>query len=966
MKTSMRIAAAMLLACVVALVCSDSKAFAAQYQVWSCTTRTTDLARSALGNWFAPIYGGSGNHCPDGLEFEDGASLDPFGPHYVFEWNTWLADSKLSKITLTMKGGDTTGGVVYEVMERGADDAFATLPSRAPGDSDLTTSVSVPEGVKTIAFRARCTQTSCTGSPRLRINEIKFRLDDSAPPELSLSTWPQFNFTEDGGTDGEIPWFRSISMPLAIGATDDGSGTAFASLDLDGSYAWNAIPDCTTRWEFFADAPPAVVYDKALICDGDLHAPSLFDLRGKSEGRHMFELTANDAMENASPPLKAWFGIDDTPPEPPTNFRIVHTPVNKHGWTTDPFVAAQMDFPPARPSTEAPLRYFGRGRIVRDDAPGVPRDFWIHEDLQPFPSEGHFRLEAWYVDDAGNRGHSAVQHIGYDTTQPPAAMLHGNEWVSRDLLIAGYRQAWDHLDPPPDLESGICGYIVAFDKEPLNKLAGEPTISGNPDSVAVPANLPEGQNFIHVATVSCAGVVANTADAQLRVDASDPEVEIEGLLGGEWSRTPLNLTLTPTDELSGPEAVHWSLDEEPTETASTEAEVAIGDGVHELTTYATDKAGNESAPDTQVISVDSVGPTSWISRATGGRPNEFTAHVQDLTSGLDSAALQYRRIDAGATPSERDWRQSGAAFIPGATSTDVHTFRRSIDDSVLADGEYELQVVSVDRAGNRADGSMQLLGGTARVVLPLRARPVVALTVADVVRRCTSSSKRGCVSETRCRRGKRCTFDWVTSKRGAAIDRILNWGDRGALAGSVLLPDGTPLGGVRVSIHSTPHAGTREFVDSVTTAKDGTFEWRIPGGPSRSFTASTTATENFATATNTATLAVRAELSLTASDRNPRPGQKVRLRGQLASRGMGVPSGGKQITIEYWRGDKWAPAIDAPFTDDAGRFHTTYPVPRGAGSGKIYLRAHAESLPTENLWPFEGGKSPTLRLKITR
>lgn len=939
------------------------------FQVWGCTDGFSSNASTASGYWFS-VFGGADNHCPDGLEFPSGNMLDELYAEFNWVWNQTPGDSALKRVTFTMKGGSTAGGLVYELAVDQSAPAFHTLPTRAPGAADLVVSVNIPAGIKTLVIRARCPVATCSGTSRLRVNDIKFLLEDTTPPVGTMRTAPMdFNFDADSETTGQVPWFQSNSLPIGASFSDEGGGVGEASLKLDGDGGtiWAASPECFVPWENFSEAPPAFIYESPQVCGSSgLAPPPLLDISQVGEGRHKLILTAKDAFGLAMTPKVGWFGVDDTRPAAPKDFTLGTAEINEHGWTQSPIFSVYLGPGPDQGSNASPI-VDQTAMISRDDenADDVePRTFLPYGSPIGFQTEGHFRVEGWFTDGAGNPGHSTPIAVGFDRTKPPAPELDTNDWISREELIDGFEQTWDHLIAPDNVESDICGFNVAFDKEPIRSLPAVEKIKGNVNSAPVPANLAEGYNFSHVAAVSCAGLVSDTEHTPLPVDATAPEVAILGLPVGEWSRDPLNLTLQPSDALSGVKSFDWSLGDASPSTATDDVELDLGDGEHLLTTWARDNAGNESDPNATVIRVDSTAPVSWLG-PTGDRPNEFSAHVKDPASGLDSAALQFRRVDAGATVGEQVWRQAGPAYLPTGSARADHTFKRLLDDSALADGTYELRVAAVDRAGNVGYGSTLPADGNVRVSLPLRARPAIALAVSDLVRRCSSTQNRGCATTKKCRRGSRCTFKWVSTKKGAGLDRIINWGDRTALTGSILRPDGEPLSGVKVSIYSTAKGGTPELIGSTTSGSDGSFEKQIDDGPTRSFVVKTGATDELAAAETTATLAVRAGVSFTASDLTPRPGQRVRLGGRLGSGGFGVPAGGKKITIEFYSDGEWRPTFSSQ-TDGAGRFKRTWRIPRSATPGKVFLRAHAESLPTETSWPFEAGKSATVVVNIGR
>src|SRR5262249_33657432 len=189
-------------------------------------------------------------------------------------------------------------------------------------------------------------------------------------------------------------------------------------------------------------------------------------------------------------------------------------------------------------------------------------------------------------------------------------------------------------EPPP---SGIRGYAVSVDRDP----AGAPCAAADRcsedetdlregienDRISLGA-LPEGTSFVHVLAVSGSGKRSRqVGSAEVRVDATLPDVSLAGAPEG-WSSDPVRLVASATDALSGmaPSGLDGpftaiSVDARVPAIApgTSVAATVTGSGVHTVSFYARDAAGNvadrDRPPSTALVKIDEAPPAVAFARA---------------------------------------------------------------------------------------------------------------------------------------------------------------------------------------------------------------------------------------------------------------------------------------------------------------------------------------------------------------
>ncbi len=195
-------------------------------------------------------------------------------------------------------------------------------------------------------------------------------------------------------------------------------------------------------------------------------------------------------------------------------------------------------------------------------------------------------------------------------------------------------------------------------------------------------DLPSGSGTATYTVIATQSGKSNSGSSGWKFDPQlpIPSLAISGTDGSnDWYISPVNVTATGSDSLSGLAGVSLSVDGGPSLSTAT-----LDDGAHEIVITAVDTAGNTGSI-TKTVSVDATKPILdvFINGASGldewfVSPVTVTAIDSDATSGI--AATQYR-INGGA------WQEG--------TST-----RISID------GEHIVDIRSTDYAGNTATGSL--------------------------------------------------------------------------------------------------------------------------------------------------------------------------------------------------------------------------------------------------------------------
>ncbi|MEO2076737.1 MAG: hypothetical protein ABGX20_15305 [Bacillus sp. (in: firmicutes)] len=266
-------------------------------------------------------------------------------------------------------------------------------------------------------------------------------------------------------------------------------------------------------------------------------------------------------------------------------------------------------------------------------------------------TEGVHKLTFYSVDNAGNVEDKHTVEVKVDKTAPVTVSNAEDKWYTDATTVE--LTATDEL-------SGVKATYYSID--------GAEYSEGT--SIAIET---EGVHKLTFYSIDNAGNVEDKHTVEVKVDKTAP-VTVSNA-EDKWYTDATTVELTATDELSGVKATYYSIDDaEFSEGTSIAIET---EGVHKLTFYSVDNAGNVEAKHTVEVKVDKTAPVTvsnvkdkWYTAATNV---DLTA--TDEQSGVKST---YYSID-------------GAEFSEG-TSIKVET-----------EGIHTITFYSVDNAGNVED-----------------------------------------------------------------------------------------------------------------------------------------------------------------------------------------------------------------------------------------------------------------------
>lgn len=268
---------------------------------------------------------------------------------------------------------------------------------------------------------------------------------------------------------------------------------------------------------------------------------------------------------------------------------------------------------------------------------------------------------------------------------------------------------------------------------------------------------------------------------------------------------------------------------------------------------------------------------------------------------------------------------TGLAACPANVSRDI-----PVDTTAIPNGVHPVRLRIIDAAGNRKDV----------------AGPLVAI----------ANSSPGTPNGTRASRSAKLTARFTTTGKQS---RRLSYQARPRTRGHLVNETKQPIVGATIAVLvRTAQAGARsEQVNTVTTAGDGSFSYRLGPGPSRRVTFSYTAFagDPKAAAARSLKTLVRAQLTATASSRSPRVGARFAIRGRL----RWLARSGVQVTIQVRSDGRWRPLGNVK-TTARGNYIFRYRFVRFARGRTITFRARVDS----PIYPFAAGNSRLLRVHV--
>jgi hypothetical protein len=584
----------------------------------------------------------------------------------------------------------------------------------------------------------------------------------------------------------------------------------------------------------------------------------------------------------------------------------------------------------------------------------IPWDTTEIENLHVPPTPGIYTADVWLVGPGGRRGPRVSAALRFDDARPGRAQpLPVAGWV------AGNAAAVVRIEQPAGSQpiSGVRGYAVSVDRGTASvPCAGSDRCSpaetdlrgGIGDDRAVLGVLPEGVHLVRAVAVSGSGMrSAQVGSTVVRIDASRPEMALSGAPQG-WASGPVRVTARATDSLSGmaasgPSGPYTALTIDAglprAEPGDTTAAVVSGEGSHRLAFYGRDAAGNlgVQSPSQATVRIDETPPLVRFANSQDPRePERIEAAVSDPLSGPDAARGSIAMRPAG----------SHQPFAPLPT---VFTAGRLIarwNSDAFPAATYEFRATGYDKAGNAASSDRRANGARLVLANPLKRQTEIVAGFG------TRSARQHCSRQGhrhRCRPRESEPF------AGRLETQAVPYG-RGVIYAGLLASASGPLSGrLPIEVVETFAAGSEpaQRTTVVETASDGTFETRLPPGPSRRvqvrFAGNRTLTR---AAAPEVSLDVLGGLRMRSSSSSARVGgAPVVFSGRLGGLGAPIAADGKQIELQFrFPGSGWS-EFRSVQTDAHGRFRYPYSFSDDDSRGvRFQFRAYA---PAENGWPYE-------------
>ncbi len=394
------------------------------------------------------------------------------------------------------------------------------------------------------------------------------------------------------------------------------------------------------------------------------------------DGQHTLAYYSIDRAGNQEPPQTTTLRIDQTPPT--TSYAILasHEPVN--GWYSRPVTIAL---------------------VAIDEGIGVANTFyrinqgeWQEGDSFQLTESGDYDIDFYSIDKLGHEEaiSSIPGGVHIDTLPPQAPIpldVSPRGWTNQNRFAL-------YMALPPNDLSGIAGAYVKIGDPPLFPTDGQ----WHPGANSILSNIQAPEEGAFNAYVWLRDTAGNadhgnyglwSGALSLKYDATPPvtQLAIAGESGQNgWYRSPLTITLTPEDPLSGPEQTWVSVDGSEFFT-STQVTLLTQDK-HVLRYFSQDHAGNQEATRSATIRIDyqapgppknfRVSPTTW--HAT----NSFTLTWENPVD-LSGIFQAYYRI--GSPP------QSPRDGTPIPPNGEAHI-------TVPSEGAWDVYLWLEDTAGN--------------------------------------------------------------------------------------------------------------------------------------------------------------------------------------------------------------------------------------------------------------------------
>ena len=471
-------------------------------------------------------------------------------------------------------------------------------------------------------------------------------------------------WSTDGAGNIEAPHTGWVNIDSDAPVSSDASTPALA---LDATSGWqNQGQLVALSATDPGSGPVSGVATIQYNLDNAGYVPYLGTFAVTGQGQHTVRYRAVDNAGNVEDAHTGYVNIDTTPP-------TVTSSADADATWHNADVGVTLTAADAGGSGLAKVQYRAGDGDPWTDASGDR--FTIPAAGQNGPVTYQYRA----VDSAGNETDGSCT-VKFDTTAPVAS-----DASTPDSLAAGDDADWRTTSQPVTISatdpggSGVAEihYIVGPEGD-------EQTVVGDTARFTVSGDGSHSVEYWAVDSAGNAEAVHHTGWVNIwaTAPATSAGANVSGSGGSAWQTAdPQTVTLTATGG-HGATTIHYQVDgHSQVDVAGTSAEFAItGEGGHTVTYWSTDSLGNEEAPHTGHVDIDTTAPVT-----------------SDDYAGGD--AWQPGPVDLTLTPSD-----SGSGMKGGDASTiyqvDDQPSRSGTHVEVMGDGEHTVTYYSIDKAGN--------------------------------------------------------------------------------------------------------------------------------------------------------------------------------------------------------------------------------------------------------------------------
>lgn len=920
------------------------------------------------GSWSGPS-GARGDwsltaRCPSDAEFEVGDTrwIDQRWTNWNFP-NDADATNPIVSVSFDLKGGDGSDGGLEQAVaicngEVCSDPIKTSGPATAtPEHHELSAAGDdFPAGANQIRMAGRCTRpTTCSHANSLRLQNLDIVFADGVAPTIGAS---------DFVLDRSIP----ALMPFAVGtpkqwntgkrrfdvaATDGGSGVQ--SIVFQFRRPRGADFTYSTYW--WEDRLKCGFVDQRQIgfmCPKLLQQEFVFEALATlhnfnlSEGPNQLTAHASDAAGNMSELIVVPFLLDSTRP---AIADLQPSAGTEAGWQPGTTFSASWRNTGETAATGSASGLAGaRWHVYPKSGSSVIAGFdgqvtggvVSSLDAIQLPGQGEWRVEITTFDGAGNESLPQELRVGVDPTVLEAPAYETPTTLGALDLMAGASVRWQKPVNAGSAPSGLCGYALLINGEPVSDPGTEPGIDRDEISARLPgaSYLPDGLSYAHLRAVSCAGVGGSIAHIPLTIDKSAPSIAVTEPGPGGWYSESHKLTASLVAASEPDVSMALALDGGALSyVPATTLDAPLVDGIHDLEVHAKDALGNESTLFAHGVKIDATPPAAKFAAQDQAQPTVVSALATDAGAGVSSAHLQF------ASAGSDDWQAFGSIAHPDGASAPSLQLSERFPDADLPAGRYRVRALIADAAGHR---SASATADQQELLLPLRSSPSVTAGFAT-----PPVARKNC-------KPRKCAHKIVGRRLGTRDFTTVARGEQATLTGSLHAAGGDPLSNSEIEVYESVVGRPKTLAAVVRTGPDGAYRFIAGAGPSRRITARFAGSDSQLPTEAVARFLVRPTVRFRVSPVRSGRQTKAWFSGRVIGPGATIPVSGLPITFEQRVKGEWVPFPAHAVADANGRFSAARVFPPLRRPLRFKLRAHVAHV---DGWAYESGSSKAVEFE---